>query len=57
MILPDEPVVVDIWPRDPREARLLGTTPGQLLAGDVITIEPGIYRPGFGGRRLPALDH
>jgi Xaa-Pro aminopeptidase len=25
---------------------------GTLLAGDVITIEPGIYRPGFGGCRL-----
>lgn len=23
-----------------------------LLAGDVITIEPGVYRPGFGGCRL-----
>lgn len=26
--------------------------PGTLVAGDVITIEPGVYRPGFGGCRL-----
>lgn len=34
------------------EAPLLGTAPGELVAGDVITIEPGIYRQGFGGCRL-----
>jgi Xaa-Pro aminopeptidase len=25
---------------------------GDLIAGDVITLEPGLYRPGFGGCRL-----
>jgi Xaa-Pro aminopeptidase len=34
------------------EAPMLGTAPGELIAGDVITIEPGIYRQGFGGCRL-----
>jgi Xaa-Pro aminopeptidase len=27
----------------------------ELVAGDVITIEPGLYRPGFGGCRLEDL--
>ena len=26
-----------------------------LVAGDVITLEPGCYRPGFGGCRLEDL--
>lgn len=34
------------------EAPILGTSPDALVLGDVITIEPGIYRPGFGGCRL-----
>jgi Xaa-Pro aminopeptidase len=34
------------------EAPVLGTRPDELVAGDVITIEPGLYRPGFGGCRL-----
>jgi Xaa-Pro aminopeptidase len=34
------------------EAPMLGTAPGELVAGDVITIEPGVYRQGFGGCRL-----
>lgn len=34
------------------EAPILGTRPDALIVGDVITIEPGIYRPGFGGCRL-----
>jgi Xaa-Pro aminopeptidase len=29
----------------------------ELVAGDVITIEPGLYRPGFGGCRLEDLVH
>jgi Xaa-Pro aminopeptidase len=34
----------------------LGRTDGdELLAGDVITIEPGLYRPGYGGCRLEDL--
>jgi Xaa-Pro aminopeptidase len=32
---------------------LLGHDP--LVAGDVVTIEPGLYRPGFGGVRLEDL--
>jgi len=30
----------------------LGRAGGTLVAGDVITIEPGLYRKGFGGCRL-----
>jgi Xaa-Pro aminopeptidase len=33
----------------------LGRTPDTLLAGDVITLEPGCYRQGFGGVRLEDL--
>jgi Xaa-Pro aminopeptidase len=28
---------------------------GDLMAGDVVTLEPGLYRPGFGGCRLEDL--
>ena len=33
----------------------LGRTPDTLVAGDVITLEPGIYRKDFGGVRLEDL--
>jgi Xaa-Pro aminopeptidase len=33
----------------------LGRSPDTLVAGDVITLEPGCYRPGFGGCRLEDL--
>jgi Xaa-Pro aminopeptidase len=28
---------------------------GELVAGDVITLEPGLYRHGYGGVRLEDL--
>ena len=34
------------------EAPSLGTLGQELVAGDVITIEPGLYRHGFGGVRV-----
>jgi len=34
------------------EAPFLGKTGHDLVAGDVITLEPGLYRHGFGGVRL-----
>ena len=38
------------------EEPLLGMQGQQpLVSGDVITIEPGLYRPGFGGVRLEDL--
>jgi Xaa-Pro aminopeptidase len=39
------------------EAPGLGRTPDRLLAGDVVTLEPGCYRTGFGGCRLEDLVH
>jgi Xaa-Pro aminopeptidase len=30
----------------------LGRAPGELVAGDVIAVEPGLYRNGYGGCRL-----
>ena len=33
----------------------LGRSPDTLRAGDVITLEPGCYRRGFGGCRLEDL--
>jgi Xaa-Pro aminopeptidase len=33
----------------------LSRYPGELVEGDVITLEPGLYRQGFGGCRLEDL--
>jgi len=33
----------------------LGRSPDTLRAGDVITLEPGCYRQGYGGVRLEDL--
>jgi Xaa-Pro aminopeptidase len=33
----------------------LGRGPGELVAGDVIAVEPGLYRHGYGGCRLEDL--
>jgi Xaa-Pro aminopeptidase len=35
----------------------LGRAPGELVAGDVIAVEPGLYRNGYGGCRLEDLVH
>ncbi len=35
----------------------LGRAPGELVAGDVIAVEPGVYRHGYGGCRLEDLVH
>jgi Xaa-Pro aminopeptidase len=37
------------------ELPLLGRNGDELLAGDVLAVEPGCYRPGFGGCRLEDL--
>jgi Xaa-Pro aminopeptidase len=33
----------------------LGRAPGELVSGDVVTLEPGLYRHGYGGVRLEDL--
>jgi Xaa-Pro aminopeptidase len=33
----------------------LGRAPGSLVSGDVVTLEPGLYRNGWGGCRLEDL--
>jgi Xaa-Pro aminopeptidase len=41
---------------DVHEAPSLGiASQDTLIAGDVVTVEPGLYRPGFGGVRLEDL--
>jgi Xaa-Pro aminopeptidase len=37
------------------EQPTLGRGPGELVAGDVIAVEPGLYRSGYGGCRLEDL--
>jgi Xaa-Pro aminopeptidase len=37
------------------EEPTLGRSPGELVAGDVIAVEPGLYRHGYGGCRLEDL--
>ena len=37
------------------ESPWLGRAPGEVVAGDVITVEPGLYRHGYGGVRLEDL--
>jgi len=37
------------------EQPTLGRGPGELVAGDVIAMEPGLYRNGYGGCRLEDL--
>jgi Xaa-Pro aminopeptidase len=39
------------------EAPSLGMIGEELVAGDVVTIEPGLYRQGFGGVRVEDLLH
>ena len=40
---------------DVHERPGLGRSPDTLRAGDVITLEPGCYRQGYGGVRLEDL--
>jgi Xaa-Pro aminopeptidase len=37
------------------EEPALGRGPGELVAGDVVAVEPGLYRNGYGGCRLEDL--
>jgi Xaa-Pro aminopeptidase len=40
---------------DVHEKPDMGMSGDDLVAGDVIAVEPGLYRPGFGGERLEDL--
>jgi len=40
---------------DVHEQPWLSRYPGELVEGDVITLEPGLYRHGYGGCRLEDL--
>jgi Xaa-Pro aminopeptidase len=40
---------------DVHEEPSLGRAPSELVAGDVIAVEPGLYRHGYGGCRLEDL--
>src|SRR5207253_2509865 len=67
-IAPGEPICFDLFPRDRatgvfhslghgiglevHEDPALGRGGRELLAGDVVTVEPGLYRAGYGGVRL-----
>ena len=37
------------------EAPVIGRSPDELVRGDVVTLEPGLYRHGYGGVRLEDL--
>jgi Xaa-Pro aminopeptidase len=37
------------------EAPYLGRVGEELIAGDVVAVEPGLYRSGYGGCRLEDL--
>jgi Xaa-Pro aminopeptidase len=37
------------------EAPWIGRAPGEVIAGDVVAVEPGLYKHGYGGVRLEDL--
>ena len=44
-----------VGPRGARTAGRSGALASELVAGDVLAVEPGLYRKGFGGCRLEDL--